>query len=353
MFLCSLLFILSALTHPEALALWTMAGLYIFITHIRSEWKTVACFALPGLLSVAHFAWRFWYYGDLLPNTYYAWTGAGFAAIPDGLWYLERFLRNPSFALWMALACYAAKRTFSRHSSAVIVMGGAVAFHVLYLVKIGGDHMSAFRACLVFLGPMAYLAGLLFSDNDPRQDLSTRNRIVGTAAAVLVILISLCHTQPHYLKPYRTFLSYYDGNSKLGRYLAEEADAETVIAVMAAGAIPYYAGLRSIDMLGLNEPYIARLPFPDIKKAGLHKWDLPYVLSKQPTIIVVNRGYFRAGDVEGHRAAGNVTSMIRHAVELDIFETMKANRDYQYRPIHFPDGSRFYVFRRRNNAQDR
>jgi hypothetical protein len=44
--------------------------------------------------------------------------------------------------------------------------------------------------------------------------------------------------------------------SVLGR--AFGADSMVLIATTAAGAIPYYSGLRTIDMLGLNDPWIAR-----------------------------------------------------------------------------------------------
>jgi hypothetical protein len=345
LFLCSLLFILSALTHPEALALWGLAGLYIFFAHIREDWKKVACFALPGLLSVAHFAWRFSYYGDLFPNTFYVWTGGGLGAISYGVRYVEWFIRNPSHALWIALACYGASRAFKAEPRAVIIVGCTVVFHVLYIIKIGGDHMSAFRTCLIFLAPLAYLSGLLL--RPAGTDSTSRDTLPGAWVPILVILFFVVHTQPKYLKPYIDFFSYYEGNTKLGHYLAKNADPDTVVAVMAAGAIPYYSGLKTIDMLGLNDPFIARLPFPDIMKAGMNKWDLPYVLALKPEIIVVNSGYFRSGDPAGYRAAANVSGLVVNYVDIDCFEKMQKNRDYEYRPILFEDGSRFYIFERR------
>jgi hypothetical protein len=63
-----------------------------------------------------------------------------------------------------------------------------------------------------------------------------------------------------YLPPLLEFVPYSEGNAKLGRYLAENRSSDTTIAVAAAGAIPFYSGLRTIDMFGLNDPYIAHHP---------------------------------------------------------------------------------------------
>ena len=46
--------------------------------------------------------------------------------------------------------------------------------------------------------------------------------------------------------------------SKIGRRLGELLPPQTTIAVTAAGAIPFHSGLRSVDMLGLTEPAIAK-----------------------------------------------------------------------------------------------
>jgi hypothetical protein len=63
-----------------------------------------------------------------------------------------------------------------------------------------------------------------------------------------------------YLPPLLEFVPYSEGNAKLGRYLAENRSSDTTTAVAAAGAIPLYSGLRTIDMFGLNDPYIAHHP---------------------------------------------------------------------------------------------
>lgn len=46
----------------------------------------------------------------------------------------------------------------------------------------------------------------------------------------------------------------------IGKWLRTIAAPDETVATTAAGAIPYYSGLRSLDMLGLNDRYVAGLP---------------------------------------------------------------------------------------------
>ena len=47
---------------------------------------------------------------------------------------------------------------------------------------------------------------------------------------------------------------------RLGVHIAENTSPDAVIAVHAAGQIPYFSDRRTIDLLGLNEPLVAMGP---------------------------------------------------------------------------------------------
>ena len=76
----------------------------------------------------------------------------------------------------------------------------------------------------------------------------------------------------------------YDRNIELGRYLGKNYEGK-LLASDAAGKIPYYSGLRTIDMLGLNDRHIARIQ-PTFFEVGHNKYDADYVLSLCPDLIV-------------------------------------------------------------------
>jgi len=69
--------------------------------------------------------------------------------------------------------------------------------------------------------------------------------------------------------------------------LRDNAPPDSVIAVDAAGAIPYFSGLRSIDMFGLNDRHIAHIVVPTMGsgKPGHEKYDARYVYAQNPDWI--------------------------------------------------------------------
>jgi hypothetical protein len=136
-------------------------------------------------------------------------------------------------------------------------------------------------------------------------------------------------------------LQYLEGNIKLGRHLAATRGPSTVIAVPSAGAIPFYSRLPTIDMYGLNDAHIARVPFPEGVPGRMMKWDNPYVLSQEPDLIVLNRGYRRPG-----------ASRRRSLAPMDrgLIDRLRSDRRYARTSIQFDDGSSFDVYERVSGA---
>ena len=79
-------------------------------------------------------------------------------------------------------------------------------------------------------------------------------------------------------------LDRYDRWVTLGRHLAQGRYSGRLLAVDAAGKIPFYFGLPVVDMLGLNDEYIAHLP-ARFFEAGHNKYDPDYVLSRRPDLL--------------------------------------------------------------------
>ncbi|MCY3748528.1 MAG: hypothetical protein OXG64_04450 [Chloroflexi bacterium] len=136
----------AALTRPEGLLLaaccvgWFVA--HGWVTAQRLDWREVLALVGPfALLVGGHFLARHSYYGEWLPNTYYAkdvrpWYESGFrylwaAAIETGLY------------AWLPLA-FAALHMRGRQAmdgtyGLVLLCVGA---HLVYVLRIGGDHFE-------------------------------------------------------------------------------------------------------------------------------------------------------------------------------------------------------------------
>jgi hypothetical protein len=125
------------------------------------------------------------------------------------------------------------------------------------------------------------------------------------------------------IPPYKYYLNRR--SVKTGLELSRYAKPEASVAVMAAGTVPYYSGLRGVDVLGKSDRHIARLPPRGVGTTitpGHNKYDLHYSIETlrpdviydglawardEPAILTfVNRNYVAAGSFWFRRDSPNV-----------------------------------------------
>ena len=144
----SLSLALAAWTRPEGLLTglvcigWFAVQSMVDAGRPRPDWRRLAWLAAPFVVLVAaHYVFRYAYYGEWLPNTYYAkhvrpWYESGFrylwaAALETGLYLL------------LPLAAVAARERWRSHRDGafalpLLLMG----VHMAYVMRIGGDHFE-------------------------------------------------------------------------------------------------------------------------------------------------------------------------------------------------------------------
>ncbi len=326
--LSSLLLALASLTRPDGTLV--AAGLFAarWILERRAGGARLPAVALGvGLFATilaAHLAFRLAYYGDWLPNTYYAKVG-GRTWWSMGLAYVTTFAIEYGVVFWLPLLAAAASSALrprvapSPSEPRAALFAGALAPYVVYLAAIGGDHFE-YRpldlvfpfACLLLADGAAALseggraaravAGSLlllalvntllvpllgrlgfpkeytpgFPGATPRadgsRDLVSRDRfpwafqvpILGAALDLYNDLI--CETASHAVGLRQE--EHGIGIPRLreeGRIMADlvaegTLPRDTHIALGAVGALPYYSGLRTLDRRGLTDRVIARGP---------------------------------------------------------------------------------------------
>jgi hypothetical protein len=142
-----------------------------------------------------------------------------------------------------------------------------------YWLYVGGD-VSAERMLLILfpIGVRLLLDPALFR-------LSVRSAAAVTACVALFQLSPLAiDTRFGYS------FDRYDRWVLVGKHLAQDRFAGRLLAVDAAGKVPFYSGLRTVDMLGLNDEHIAHLA-ATFFEAGHNKYDADYVLSRNPDVL--------------------------------------------------------------------
>ncbi len=138
----------AALTRPEGPLIavccfgWFAAQRMVDAKGMRVSWRELTYLAAPFVIVVAaHFLFRFAYYGEWLPNTYYAkhvrpWYESGFrylwsAALETGLYLLIPLA-------WAALR-HRWRDTRDGTYALVLLL---IAVHMAYVMRIGGDHFE-------------------------------------------------------------------------------------------------------------------------------------------------------------------------------------------------------------------
>jgi arabinofuranosyltransferase len=214
------------------------------------------------------------YYGEWLPNTYFAKHGGG-TAWRLGLSSLLEFLAATGGWAWLlALPALAARPTRGAAWALLAVAGTRFLFHAW-----SGGEWVGFRRFLTPALPFLYLLVVASVALIPSRALRPY-----VAALALVLLVAPAWLR--YPRHEAELIAYERGldgaQGALGRAIAARTRPDALIAMDDAGLGPYLAERRNLDMLGLNDKHIARLP-----GRFAYKYDTGYVLARAPDLIVL------------------------------------------------------------------
>lgn len=283
--IASLLLALATLTRPEGAIVFAVLVIDRLAGGRSAVRTVVAGSALFLLLLVPFELWRIAYYGEPLPNTWYAKSGGGLGAMVRGAKYLFSYV-GP-FGGWTAAAAIpliflVRVRSWERTFLAVLIV------LVAYVIWVGGDALPYFR----FLVPTVPITALLAVSGLSKLFPWPERKISSSRLAAFAVLLALPAYSSFSGAAY-DFLVQDRSRVELhwkviGQWFAENGKAGETMAVTTAGAIPYYSGMPAIDMLGITDRHIARKKMPNMGSgiAGHEKHDMDYVLSRQPTYIL-------------------------------------------------------------------
>jgi arabinofuranosyltransferase len=196
------------------------------------------------------------YYGEILPNTYYAKV-EGLQGVAIGWRYLKAYLAG-SPQVFVCLGLIAA----GLHLASSVNVRRFLLFAVLcwglqaaYAVSVGGDFMQYRLMFHVYpLLVAAAVAGLIALE----RRRAWIGALSGAALALASLAPSVLDSEYHMESLEEMDRCCARPGIAYGRRLAEVLPADTVISTTMAGAIAYYSGLFTIDQLGLTDREVAR-----------------------------------------------------------------------------------------------
>jgi len=307
----SVVYALAALTRPEATGLFLLTFALVAFRR-RGEGKPAKDYlvrlGLPFAAIVgAHEIFRIAYYGEFVPNTYFAKFGAELpAGMPTRTSYLGDFFIKGLDPLGMTALFVVLFAIFERRDlRAQILLAGAL-FGLFNVAVSGADFMIGFRYLVPYV-PLFYVTASLGT-----HALAQRARKASARRTFEIFCLGLAfmagvggylHSRD-VLRPFEQ-LRYQviaDTNTALGKWLAEALPKDSLIVARDIGEIGYLSDLAVLDMTGLTDRSIAR-------KAGNlldRQINVDEIFNKNPTAFVfVSK---MPGPVAGPRRAAAYSS---------------------------------------------
>lgn len=261
----------------------------------------------PTLFYGGQLAFRLSYYGDYVPNTARVKISPSSTRLQEGWTYMSSgfFSVGPLSFVALALVFSMLVRRGARWKGAYL--GAALLLWNSYLVVIGGDIFPGHRH---FVVNVVLLAFALKCGVDDLKLAGWRPMARHSlTAAVLLLFIPFGQTQLELEANQLAIEERWEwGGKKVGLWLKQAfQEQQPLMAVTAAGCLPFWSEFPCVDMLGLNDHYLPRHLPEDYGSGPLgHEiGNADYVLEREPDIIAFHTGIgpcFKVGAELGRSA---------------------------------------------------
>ncbi len=303
--------------------------------------KTLLKSFIFGLISATFYLgqliFRIIYYGDFLPNTAYAKLALTETRLLNGIGYLffGLYLILPITIFILILSILAFTNKHFRRKFVFLFIPAFIWSG--YVIFIGGDIFVAFRhfvpIIVIFAFILAEAIRSISLHNMPfttkkkypqeseaikkdksyeeRKNFQFKNKTlkyVSLTLNVLIIIFSIVMLTVFGFRQQKKEHKYnwkaryerweYNGKVLGDMLITAFGEEQPLIAVNAAGALPYFTGFPTIDMLGLNDSHIAKHGRPKTFGKGFIGHELgdgKYVLSRNPDLVIMRGGGYIGG----------------------------------------------------------
>jgi hypothetical protein len=295
----SIVLALAILVRIDAIIPAVLVVVYLFINNKRSA-------IVPAIsiltTTIAILLFQQIYFGDFLPTTYYQKV-TGFATlerIQHGILVFNQFATRDTLFLFLFSLAGLFYYKLQRNREALLLLGIFLA-QCAYSIYIGGDYaepetnaanrfVTQGMPALIIL--FSWITSRILSDLSTAQPQSAlSNPKLNPAILLAPIILIIISGEPWvtYSIDNAPLLKADIRRVKLALHIAKNTSPEAVIAVHAAGQIPYYSERTTIDLLGLNDPIVAKGLGHGEFYPGHNKWDYDYSIGQlQPDLIADN-----------------------------------------------------------------
>jgi len=293
--LCAVLLWLS---RPDPALLLVLSGLPVLFSHDRESRGWLLRLVLLALPIVAIYqGWKLVTFGRLFPNTVAAkWSPLAGTEMAMG--YLQL-----AFPL-LLLALLGAQRGASLFLRQMLLVGFGV---LLALVNAKSQVGHFGRHYLLVLAPLTALLPVTLARWE-RERNEPAALLGGPAAGAFALLLLVAAAPLRSMQIYanQEVAGYRTAHIPLADRLKRDYPPSALLAASDCGILPYRSGLRTMDLWGLTDRYIAE-----------HGFDPKYVLGAAPEAIVLH-----STDPEEFRG--------REIYDLELYPALQARGGYRH-----------------------
>lgn len=276
---------LASMTRPEGLLLSVLLCSDAVLSGSRRAGVRYCVVFLT--IFAPYYAWRYWYYGYPLPNTFYAKVASTPDQLRRGVAYLRLFISTGG-GVWLLAGGVAAVLSGTQRHHAVIY--AFLLLYIGYVTIVGGDVFPLYRFFIPAIPALAAasIAGVLhWADRLAPGRTPLAYAACGVFAAVFIVACApLFALQKRELGVTRVLNNL---GQALCPYVKEKTGPEDAVATVGIGQLKYCSGRRVIDLVGLTDVRIAHRHVVQVGKGlpGHEKYDSEYVLAQRPKYILL------------------------------------------------------------------
>ncbi len=285
------------------------AALIVFYIFLKDKRGFILPAAAVILSTLAVLYFQQIYFGDFLPTTYYQKvTGYTlYERVRHGLLVFNEFAARD--VLFLFLFSVAVVVFYKQYTREVFLLFGIFLAQCAYSIYVGGDYaepetnaanrfITQGMPALIIL--FSWMMSRVLSDLETaRASLFKTNPAITVALMVLIVISG--EPWVMYSIDNAPLLKADIRRVRLALHIAQNTDPAAVVAVHAAGQIPYFSNRATIDLLGLNDPIVAKGQGMGEFYPGHNKWNYAYSIGQlAPDLIADNfialPAYMRGND---------------------------------------------------------
>lgn len=325
-FTSTMFYFLSFLTRPDGIVFFVLSRLFKFAKNLRAGKKLpqkffITCALFVFFAAVYVFS-KYLFYGNIVPNTFFAKTGYETASrYIQGLFYVLLFLRDHpvSFILFLIFVPLFLKTGEAKFL--LFIFSGFTS----YLIYVGGDWLQGSRFFVPLL-PVFYVLivyGLhQFFEEGEKKSLAYVKVFV--SFWVIAILCTQIYTsKATYAYAMDKTRGYKSAHIPLAIYLKNTLPENATLAIMDIGIVGYYTNMRIVDIMGLTDSYIAHSSGGEnfLKRT----YPVDYIFSKKPDCIILANA----------KEEGNLTGSFLIPMEEHIYASPEFQRNFRHVKTYF------------------